>query len=163
MAVQFTYVPIATNTVSGTSTTVATFSSIPSTYQDLVVVINGTIVGSADAVMTLNNDTGTNYSNTRVYGNGSSASSDRATGTSNFSVSIGFMNDQTVTLVNLMNYANTSTYKSALARINKATGYVDASAILWRNTSAINRVDITAPSGYFSAGTTFSIYGLAAA
>jgi hypothetical protein len=41
MAAGATYTPIATYTVSGSSTLTYTFSSIPSTYTDLVLVVNG--------------------------------------------------------------------------------------------------------------------------
>jgi hypothetical protein len=36
-----TYEPIATSTVSGTVTLTVTFSSIPATYTDIVVVVAG--------------------------------------------------------------------------------------------------------------------------
>ena len=35
-----TYTPIASSTVTGSSTTTVTFSSIPATYTDLIVVSN---------------------------------------------------------------------------------------------------------------------------
>ena len=38
MAAGNTYEAIATNTVTGSSTTTVTFSSIPSTYTDLIIV-----------------------------------------------------------------------------------------------------------------------------
>jgi len=57
-----TYTPIATNTLASVSTGV-TFSSIPSTYTDLVLVINyrldGTGTGAAGALR-FNSDSGSN-------------------------------------------------------------------------------------------------------
>jgi hypothetical protein len=157
-----TYTPISTYVVSGTSTTVVTFTSIPSTFTDLFVVANGIIVGSADAAMTFNNDTGANYSWTRIFGTGTAAVSDRSAA-SDVPMSIGYMNDQTTTIANIMNYSNTTTYKTTIVRANKATGYVEGLVDLWRNTSAINRIDIRTPVGYFGAGTMFTIYGIKAA
>jgi hypothetical protein len=158
-----TYTPIASSTISGTSTTVVTFTSIPSTYTDLLVVVNGLNVGSADAAMTFNNDSGANYCWTRLFGDGSTTYSGRASAASDIPVSIGYMNDRTNTLVNIMNYSNATTYKTTILRANKSTGYVEAMVDMWKNTSAINRIDITTPSGYFAAGTIFTIYGIKAA
>ena len=74
-----TYQPIETQTVSGTSTSTVTFSSIPQTYTDLVLV--SAITQSADVsnYLRFNSDTGTNYSRTRLVGTGSSATSVRGT------------------------------------------------------------------------------------
>ncbi len=57
-----------------------TFSAIPSTYTDLVVRVSarGDAGGSSNYyTIVLNANTGNVYSSTRVFGNGSTASSDR--------------------------------------------------------------------------------------
>ena len=69
-----TYTAIATQTASG-STTALTFSSIPQTYTDLVIVCLLTAGNTGDAYLRYNSDTGTNYSDTALRGNGSAASS----------------------------------------------------------------------------------------
>ena len=77
MAAGSTYTPIATTTASGSASSV-TFSSIPSTYTDLVIVAD--ILGAAstaDAVLRFNSDTTSNYSETVIRGDGSSAASAR--------------------------------------------------------------------------------------
>jgi len=72
-----TYEPIATTTLTGGTS--YTFTSIPATYTDLVLVVNAaTASGSSNLAMQFNADTGSNYSFTRIFGNGSSASSSRA-------------------------------------------------------------------------------------
>ena len=164
-----TYEPIATTTVSTTTTATVTFSSIPQTYTDLVVVFNGgTESGGTNVQFKVNNDTGSNYSFTILRGNGTTADSDResnfsgyfrwgarATPTAEFS---------TVDFAHLMNYANTTTYKTLLFRTNNASNGVDATVGLWRSTSAINRIDITiAATNYFRNGSTITIYGIKAA
>jgi hypothetical protein len=80
MAAASTYVPIATQTL-GSATASVTFSSIPATYTDLVLIVaaqNVTASGVNNMALVLNSDGGTNYSMTRLSGNGSTVSSDRA-------------------------------------------------------------------------------------
>jgi len=76
MAAGSTYTPIATTTL-GSSATSYTFTSIPSTYTDLVIVAQ--IKGDTTTYLNLrfNGDTGSNYSRTTLSGNGSTASSER--------------------------------------------------------------------------------------
>ena len=63
-----------------------------------------------------------------------------------------------------MNYANTTTYKSIIGRANRADSGVDAAVALWRSTAAITRIDIKLKNGgSFTAGSTFTLYGIAAA
>ena len=70
MAAGATYTPIATQTTSG-STGAVTFSSIPQTYTDLVVVINTSLSGLCNSLLQFNGDTGSNYSGTVIGGSGS--------------------------------------------------------------------------------------------
>jgi hypothetical protein len=163
-----TYEPIATTTVSGSSTSTITFSSISGSYTDLVIAINlGTSNQNGIKIM-LNNDTGTNYSNTRLYGNGTSASSSRRTSTATvylddgvaFSTGAGDNN----TIIHFMNYSNTTTYKTWLQRGNAPANGTVAVVGLYRSTSAITRIDFTAVGATtFTADSTFTLYGIKAA
>lgn len=65
-----TYFPIANTTLSSAAASY-TFSSISGSYTDLVLVIGGTLSADISAGIYFNGDTGTNYSTTRMYGNGS--------------------------------------------------------------------------------------------
>ena len=68
-----TYESISSVTLTSNSTTV-TFGSIPQTYTDLVLVIVAKITsGGLDMFIRFNSDTGSNYSYTQLYGNGTSA------------------------------------------------------------------------------------------
>ena len=152
-----TYEPIATTTASG-SQSVITFSSIPGTFTDLVLVINaGT---NAGYTIRLNSDSGNNYSWTRLYGDGSAAVSDRGSNANNISSGWGGSTNNLLT-VNIMNYANTTTNKTALTRISD-NGYAVALVGMWRNTAAVNTVSITGGANYVS-GSTFTLYGIKAA
>jgi len=62
-----------------------------------------------------------------------------------------------------MNYANTTTYKTFLVRGANTAGNIDADVGLWRSTAAINSVTVLIGSGSLSSGSTFTLYGIAAA
>ena len=71
-----TYTPIATYNGDGSATTI-TFSSIPQTYTDLVLVMPIFTTVNANESVRINGDTGNNYSSTWITGNGSTAASSR--------------------------------------------------------------------------------------
>jgi hypothetical protein len=159
-----TYEPIASQTL-GTASANITFSSIPSTYTDLRVVLVGTTASNGqDFIIQFNGDsTNSNYSIIQLSGNGSSASSARASypflaGTTSSTV-------QTPAFGDIMNYSNTTTYKTWLAKSGDlGNGYIQANVGLWRNTSAINQVLIRTVNGInLSIGTIATIYGIKAA
>jgi hypothetical protein len=67
-----------------------------------------------------------------------------------------------------MNYSNTLTYKPILHRNGAAATGTDAFAGLWRSTAAITQIDLYAhynlpTSNVFNVGSTFTLYGIAAA
>jgi len=162
-----TYEAIATQTLGSAAYTV-TFSSIPSTYTDLVLVINATTTANTkNPVFRFNGSTATDYSYTDLSGNGSAASSTR--GSSQNAIYAGVVgisggNESTI-IANIMNYANTTTNKTALIRTSSAFNSVYVTAGLWRSTAAITSIDIlTLSSGQdWSIGSTFSLYGIKAA
>jgi hypothetical protein len=142
-----TYEPIATQTL-GSATTSITFSSIPSTYTDLVIVIGSLGMNSAGSAgrMRFNGDTGSNYSNTTVWGNGSAAGSNRENSVTSMRIygvqtgpAANLNNDNVI--LQIQNYSNSTTFKTALIRDSLTT---ETSAIvgLWRSTSAINSINI---------------------
>ena len=169
MAAGATYTPIASYTVSGSTTATVTFSSISNAYTDVVCVGNfgstnaGIVVG-----VQLNGDTSSNYSQTRIVGNGTAASSNRYSGTQCYLDSGSYV-PLTLTanaVINIMNYANTTTYKTFLHRYNDAAGETIGGVNLWRATpAAITSISIllSGGTGYFLSGSTFSLYGIAAA
>ena len=166
-----TYEPIATTTGSGNPSSI-TFSSIPSTYTDLVIVMQVRSTGSSYSQTRIryNGDSGSNYSGTIILGNGSSASTYRETNATEMVVSYDALSTSTSnyfspTIVNVMNYANTTTYKTLLARSSNATssGNVMADVFLWRNTAAITSITISTATHTFDTGCTFTLYGIKAA
>ena len=160
-----TYVALATVTPSAVSSFVV-MSSIPSTYTDLILVGQYPKSAANSARITFNSDSSSGlYSQTILYGNGTSALSNRETGVNYFYlmdyVSASTSNPN-MSIVHIMNYANTTTYKTVLDRSGVADAGTVASAGLWRNNAAINRIDISTGGGTFSTGTTFTLYGVQA-
>jgi hypothetical protein len=157
-----TYEAIATQTLGSAAASV-TFSSIPSTYTDLVLVISAQDTTNNSFSLICNSDTGTNYSRTRLLGDGSVTTSARTTNAT--SITFNYIGQSgsifSASIVSLMNYSNSTTYKTILGRSNAATSGTSAAVGLWRSTSAINSIEIGTVS--FTAGSTFSLYGIAAA
>jgi hypothetical protein len=167
MAALSSYTPIATYTVT-TAQTDYTFTSIPSTYTDLILVIvaaNGS--SDIDINLRVNGDTASNYSWTSVLGTGASALSSRASSQS--SGRIGNMSGSNAgsntVIVNFFDYANTTTYKTIIARENNASNQVAARVNSWRKTpeaiTSISVIGQISTSATFVAGSTFSLYGIA--
>jgi len=158
-----TYRPIATQTLGSTASTV-TFSSIPSTYTDLILISSPISTSNGNQfTMRINSDSGSNYSATYLTGNGTSAASYRRTSaTSIIPDYLGAIDTtvKTVYQINFMNYSNTTTNKTILIR--SSTGYaVEAVVALWRSTSAITSFSLSMPD--FATGSTFTLYGIKAA
>ena len=159
-----TYEPIATNTLASATSDI-TFSSISGTYTDLVLVAMPIGGGGNDCLVRLNSDSGTNYSNTFLYGSGTAAASGRGSNNTSLRGNITSMDTGEINnmIMSIQNYSNTTTYKTVLNRYNSVqTGkYVTASVGLWRSTAAITSVTITtAGSGNFAIGSTFTLYGI---
>lgn len=160
-----TYEPIQTTTL-GSAAASYTFSSIPSTYTDLKLVITGTSVGAyADIDLRFNSDTATNYSWTALAGNGTAASSYRAsTQTATRMTNQGYMtSSQAVLIADIMNYSNATTYKTVLSRSNNAVTGTDAVVGLWRSTAAITSVTVIGNGSNLATGVSLTLYGIKAA
>jgi len=168
MAAGNTYTQIASTTLGSAAASV-TFSSIPGTYTDLVLVINSLVAsGSPNTYLQFNGDTTTNYSSTILGGNGTSAASTRYSNRDHADMDYFGYNDTTtmkMLVANIFNYANTTTFKTLLSRpANAATG-TDAIVCLWRKTpEAISSIRIYTSNGpNFVVGSTFNLYGISAA
>jgi len=170
MAAGNTYEAIATQTLGSAAASV-TFSSIPSTYTDLVVVMsllaNGTSNNSDGLRFQLNGDTGSNYSatyltnssSTSVSGRESNATKGRCGNISQTTSDVG------TAIAQFLNYSNTTTYKTVIGRSGNLNSNFDSNVFtavsLWRSTAAINQIVFSSSSGAnFPIGTVISIYGV---
>jgi len=162
-----TYEAIATATASG-STNNVTFSSIPSTYTDIVAVLNVKLSATGTCWSYVNSDASSGlYSDTVLLGTGSAAQSFRNTGQNALIIAeasaVSATNFNTI-IVHYMNYANSSVFKTVLSRNNAADIQTSATVNLWRNTTAINTINFnTFGAPNFAAGSTFSLFGIKAA
>lgn len=161
-----TYEPIGTSTLGSPSSGV-TFSSIPSTYTDLVLVFNGTTASSSYVGVRCNSQI-TGYSTTYLYGDGSNAGSYRGTTagqsyTGADPASASGASNLTTIIFNFQNYANTTTYKSILMRASRASAAAGTSIGMFNYTSAISSITVTADGVNFETGSTFTLYGIKAA
>lgn len=156
-----TYTPLATVTLASTASSV-TFSSIPATYRDLILVVNASSSIQTELFLRLNSDTGSNYNTVRMQGNGSitgSASTANATGArlngnGDIMTTLSFN-----ALIQFLDYSATDKHKSGLSRTNSANG-VDACAFRWANTNAVSTVLAYPATGTFSSGSTFNLFGV---
>lgn len=167
-----TYEPIQTTTLANSTTAVVTLNSISGSYTDLVVVVSNLVTQQANQTIGIYfNGTTSGYSYTYLNGNGSGPSSGRATnaGKINAGFTAGTSTSLPSTLIcNVMNYSNTTTYKTTLLRLSQdrnGSGELDAIVGLYPSTSAITSVSfaLNDASSYFTTGTVFTVYGIKAA
>lgn len=160
-----TYEPIATTTL-GSSASSVTFSSISSTYTDLILVFTGTATtGNNYAGLQFNSDTGNNYSFTALRGDGTSAASTRASNQPQADTAYGspVTTTQNTIIMQIQNYSNSTTYKTVLSRANNSASETGAAVGLWRNTAAITSIVFKLNANNFATGSTFTLYGIKAA
>jgi hypothetical protein len=158
-----TYIPLATVTL-GSSASSVTFSSIPATYRDLILVMNSKVVSSTASVRArFNGDSGSNYPRVAMSGDGSRTLS--VADTQSFasisgatSVSDAFSYNS---VTQIMDYSATDKHKTVLSRANNTSNEVSAIASRWANTSAITSVEVFVSSGSYDTGSTFALYGIA--
>jgi len=162
-----TYEKIA-NTTLGSAQASYTFTSIPNTYTDLVLIVNGKTTGAGGytaLAITLNSDSGANYSRTGMYGANAEASALKQSNISSSFITIGqAANNFGNAIVNFHNYSSTTTYKTFLSSENYSSLVFYSTVSSWRNTNAITSITLSGTGGYdIASGSIFSLYGIKAA
>lgn len=162
-----TYEPIATTTVSSTPTTTVTFTSIPATFTDIILVgVYKRTSGGATTPRITFNSSSSGYSETLLYGDGTSAVSSRTTSATYLTGGTAADGIWSYMSMSIFSYAG-STYKTSLYEASTdANGSGRASRMvgLWQNTSAITSVSILSSSGTgWDIGTTWTLYGIKSA
>lgn len=158
-----TYEPIATQTGDNSSTTI-TFSSIPQTYTDLVLVANIFTTVNANQSVRVNGDTATNYSTAYISGNGTSASTGRNINNNAINIQSNIYSASTVsaaTVMHFMNYSSTLVNKTVLTRAGNANLGTELFISLWRSSAAITSISIAGAT--FTTNASFTLYGIKAA
>lgn len=157
-----TYTPISSITL-GTTVSSVTFTSVPQVYTDLVLITSGTSSGGAQMTLRINGAT-TNYSSTMLSGNGTSVDARSITGLSYIQLGYHdyFSASQTNAITHIINYTNTTTFKTVLNRTNNGSLGVGLSTGLYRSTAAITTFDVLPLNSTWVLGTTFNLYGILA-
>jgi hypothetical protein len=156
----------------GSAAASVTFSSIPATYTDLVVRVSGrgTNAGVTGSLLfRFNGDSSTIYSRTRLWGDGSSATSDNSSGSNEgngLSVNGNTSTSNTFGSAEIYIPSYTVSQNKPLsvfsATENNATSAnIGAIANLYRSTSAITSILLYTSSGTdWMSGSSFYLYGL---
>jgi hypothetical protein len=161
-----TYEKIATTTLGSASANIE-FTSISSAYTDLRLVLTGTTNFNCTLGIQYNNDTGSNYSETRLEGDGATATSGRNTSITYLRWYSFNATTPTFHTLDIFSYAG-STNKTALATSStdlNGSGNVRTYVNLWRSTSAISSIKfgpgVSGAAGTtFNTGTTATLYGI---
>lgn len=161
-----TYEPIATTTLGSAAANI-TFSSIPSTYTDLRIVLVGTSASNTQDVYVQYNGS-SSYGKTYLSGNGTTVTSGRTTSQTYWVITQNAFTSSTVPTmhtVDIFSYAG-STYKTGLSTSSadlNGSGAIDRSVGVWLNTAVITSVLLKPSAGNWNAGTTATLYGIKAA
>jgi hypothetical protein len=162
------YESIATANGTGSSG-VITFSSIPSTYQHLQLRwINKSSGSGSYNFVNFNGDTGSNYANHYLYGDGASALAGADTTQTKINLYGSLVTSTAASVyaahvVDILDYANTNKYKTLRAlggQDSNGSGVMFLSSGLWQSTAAINSVTITANTANFTSASQFALYGI---
>jgi len=161
------------STAYGTgSSGVITFSSLPAGYKHLQIRYAAkSSWGIAIGTMRLrfNSDSASNYNYHRIYGNGSSVVSDADGGSiteiDQFIIDGGATGNESMFgagIIDILDFASTTKNKTVrgFTGIKNSSQRLALSSGLWRSTSAITSLSLTAAVGNFSTTTRISLYGI---
>lgn len=166
---------IDTQTVSGTSTTLVTFSSIPQTYKHLLIRgiaqrYYGASQNPGYIFIRFNGDTANNYPYHGLKGDGATASSYA------FATALGaapLLTDEVpssftpnifgASITEILDYTMTSknkTVRKLAGNDRNGAGMVGLTSGVWLNTAAVTAVNLWMAGDTFSPNSTFSLYGV---
>jgi hypothetical protein len=166
------YIALANITLSSNQATV-TFANIPTSVngvalRDLVLIGDFVPSVSASFIMRVGNgsiDTGGNYSNVSMFGDGSSTGSSSVSGQGYFNTGYVGSSARSFWKLQFLDFSATDKHKTVLMDYRTAVvGYSAwASAGRWASTSAITtiRLETNQSPQVFNSGSTFALYGIA--
>lgn len=164
-----TYELISSYTATGSVSSID-FTSIPTTFTDLIVKVSGRAVATSsypNVRVRFNGDTGANYEWRRLYADGTSATSDRnATDTGALVGLIAGSNETANTFSNfefcVPNYLSSnrkSITTDAVSENNATTSYSYLISCLWTGTSAITSLSLYSSYNFAQYSTAY-LYGI---
>jgi hypothetical protein len=168
-----TFIKIASVTVGSGGSSTINFTSIPSTYTDLILTISARTSGSTangwqSGALTFNGST-SGYAGTLLVGRGDLSAVSITSGTSN--IEFAFYSSDAGSTANtfanndiyIPNYAgsnNKSTSSNIAEENNGNRAIVGMAAGLWSNSAAINQITLTPGGGSFEQYSTATLYGI---
>lgn len=162
-----TYEQIASNTLSSSTATV-TFSSIPQTYTDIVVITKLLAATAGDIRLNFNNDTANNYNRVILSGDTTttynSSAYSQAFARFNYASALRTTEPYSMYFLEINQYRNPNMNKAIYSRGGRPGEGNDYMVNMWNSTAAINRIDFSMDfSRSFAAGSYFALYGISAA
>jgi hypothetical protein len=144
------------------------FTSIPSVYTDLKVLVSGRSSTTTTGIDAIFNGSTSSYTNKRLYATGSGSPTSDSAATSYISNTM--INDSSYTAnvfgngeIYIPNYTS-SNFKSVsvdgVSENNATTALAMMTAGLWSNTAAITSILLRPNSGNFATNTTATLYGI---
>lgn len=172
-----TYKAIATVTVGSGGAANITFSSIPATYTDLLVMLSARAVSNGDTFCSLKisfngSPSGTSYSNRWVYGDGTNKASNSNTlqdavrlpyAINGSAATASTFGNAYIYIPNYAGSSNKSVSYDAVTENNAIEAWASLQAGLWADTTAISSVVLTpiySASESFAQYSTATLYGI---
>jgi hypothetical protein len=169
---------IATTTVGASSVSSITFSSIPSTYKHLQIryIVKSSRTGNPldELNLRFNGDSGTNYAQHALAGDGSTVFANNVLNGNNMELGSGFIGDSEsgsqfgVGVVDILDYASTT--KTKVVRmiggvdfngvIGSYPGRIGQGSGLWNSTSATTSLTFFSDNGNITQYSSFALYGI---
>lgn len=166
-----TYTPIATTTVGSGGTTTITFSSIPTTYTDLLIKVSARMnraVGRQSLNVWFNGSTGS-WTGRRLAGYDSNSTLSDTSSTTYYQIPQGTGTSATANtfcnaeyyIPNYRSSTNKTIMSDSVTENNSTTDWiVDLGVGLWSNTSAITSISINGNGFDFLQYSTVTLYGI---
>ena len=160
-----TFELISSVTVGAGGAASVSFTSIPSTFTDLVLKLSTRSTGSTNEIAATFNGSTSGFTGKQLYGSGSSAGSNTST-----AGNMGLTEDSSYTAntfnsvdIYLPNYAS-GNYKSygvdSVTENNGTQAYASLIANLWSNTAGLTSITATCQGGSFTQYSTAYLYGV---
>jgi len=155
---------IATVSVGSGGSSTISFTSIPQTYTHLQLRYIAQKTSNKSMYIRFNSDSGTNYTNHALQGNGSSASSDSSTGANGTDIGASdTAGNFAAAIIDILDYRNTNKYttiRNFWGVDNNGSGAVALKSGLWLNTAAITSITLVPDSTNLVQYSHFALYGI---
>jgi hypothetical protein len=153
---------LITSSTLGSPATGIDFTSIPSTYTDLRLIVTGVRVSGGALNFRFNNDSGSNYFYERAVANGSSLGASVNGATTSIGTNGWNSTYPQIWIMDILRYSGT-TKKSSIMRMaadESGGGEMAWFCATYNVTTAISQINMFISAGTIAAGFTASLYGI---